>query len=393
MGASEPSAAAGTVRLRDLRPSTTPVEILARVVQVQRREFSRPAENRRQTYLSGLLSDGTATVRFVWWEPPHEDVERGIVLRATGVQVQEYQGRPELVFSFRTRVAPGSDAELPRVDSEEVAFVTIDQIRERQEGFRLEARVVRVNERTVTVGTEPRRLYEGLFADRTGIIGFTSWSDFALREGEAIRVAGTYVRPFRRRPQIVLDEHSVVTRCDGSDLPAPEAVLAARAETVAGLEKKGGSELATIEGGIVGVLPPSGLVYRCPSCRRAVSGGYCATHGQVEGVADLRSRLVVDDGTGAVTVNASGPETERLWGVSLDDAIHRLRKAPDPSLLEANVADEVVGKRVRVRGRIFPDDFGLNVYPEAVEEAKLDLIARAGELKARLLGGEPVGAP
>ena len=388
MALGESSGEPVTVRLKDLRPSQSPVEILARVVQAQRREYSRPADNRRRAYLSGLLSDGTATVRFVWWEPPGEEIERGTVLRATNVQVQEYQGRPELVFNFRTRVGPGSEAELPPVDSEDVPFRTIEGIREREEGFRLEARVARVSERKVQVGSEQRAVYEGLLADRTGVIGFSSWSDFGLKAGEAIRVAGVYVRPFRRRPQIVLDEHSIVSRCEGAGLPAPEEVLHPAPISIARLEAQGGGELATIEGIVVGLLPPSGLVYRCPTCRRAVSGGLCATHGTVRGVPDLRSRLVVDDGTGAVTVNADRPETEKLWGITLDEALERLRRSPDPSLLESNLADEVIGRRVRVEGRIFPDDFGLNVYPESVEGLRPDVGRAAEELADRLGVGQ-----
>ena len=387
MAGEEPNNAPAPVRLKDLRPSPTPVEILARVVQVQRREFSRPAENRRRTYLSGLLSDGSATVRFGWWEPPAEEIERGTVLRATPVQVQEYQGRPELIFNFRTRVAPASEAELPPVDSEEVPFRPIEQIREREEGFRLEARVVRVSERKVMVGSDQRLVYEGLLADSTGIIGFSSWSDFGLREGETIRIAGAYVRPFRRRPQMVLDERSIVTRCEATGLPSVEEALRPVPMTVAALEREGGRELAVIEGVVVGLLPPSGLIYRCPSCRRAVTGGVCATHGNVQGVADLRSRLVVDDGTGAVTVNAGREETEQLWGLTLDGALERLRHAPDASLLESSLADEVIGRRVRARGRIFPDDFGLNLYPEAVESVRVDLVQMSRQLQRRMEGG------
>lgn len=387
MVAGEPSKEPVPTRLKDLRPSTTPVEVLARVVQVQRREFSRPSDNRRRSYLSGLLSDGTATVRFVWWEPPTEEVERGTVLRATNVQVQEYQERPELVFNFRTRVGPASDAELPPVDSEEVPFRTIDQVHEREEGFRIEARVVRVAERKVTVGSEQRLVFEGLLADATGMIGFTSWGDFGLRPGEAIRVAGAYVRSFRRRPQMVLDEHSVVSRCEGAGLPSAESLVRPPPRTLARLESEGGSELASVEGVVVGVLPPSGLVYRCPTCRRPISGGLCATHGAVQGVPDLRSRLVVDDGTAALTVNAGREDTERLWGVTLDAALERLRRSPDPSLLEASLIDEVVGARVRVVGRVFPDDFGLNLYPEELTTVTPDLPATTERLAARLREG------
>ena len=91
-------------------------------------------------------------------------------------------------------------------------------------------------------------------------------------------------------------------------------------------------------------------------------------------------------------MNLDRPETERLWGVTLDDALDRLRRSPDPSLLESNLADEVVGRRIRVRGRIFPDDFGLNMYPEAVEPVRPDLARTVERLNGRWTGG-PRGAP
>ncbi|EQD54835.1 replication factor A, partial [mine drainage metagenome] len=106
--ATEPASPTDT-RLRDLRPTDAPVQILGRVVTVERREYTNTADGRRRPFLSGLLSDGTATVRFTWWEPPAEGVDRGTVLRAVNAQVREFRGRPEVSFGYRTRVAPASE--------------------------------------------------------------------------------------------------------------------------------------------------------------------------------------------------------------------------------------------------------------------------------------------
>lgn len=378
-----PSSEPAEVRLKDLRVSDVPVQIVARIVSVERREYSRPADGRRRSFLTGLLSDGTASVRFTWWEPPNDEVDRGTIIRAQNVQVREYQGRPEVSFSFRTRVAPAGPADLPKVDSEEVPFRTISELQSRSEGFRLEARVLRVGPKAVTVGAEQRQVYEGILGDGTGLVAFSSWSDFHLAPNEAIRIAGAYVRTFRGRPQLVLDETSIVARIDPGRLPPIEALLPSAPRSLARLEAAGGSESAVVEGLVVALLPPSGLVYRCPTCRRPVSGGLCSQHGAVKGVADLRARLVLDDGTSTVTLNVDRPMTESLWGVTLDEALERLRRSPDPSLLESSLADEVVGRRLRARGRVFPDDFGLNLYPESVERVGVELDERAKELRNR----------
>ena len=354
------------------------------MVTSERREVTRKSDGSRRPVLSGLLSDGTATVRFTWWDPPREGIERGVVLRAVGAEVREFRGRPEVTFGWRTRVGPASPAELPRVDGEEMPFRTVHDLRPSEEGFRVEVRVVRVQPKSVTVGTERRVVHEGLVADRTGAIALTAWSDFGLRAGEAVRVAGGYVRSFRGRPQLVLDERSTVARVEGTDLPEPGALLAAPPRTIAEVEDEGGGEAVAVEGLVVGLLPPSGIVFRCPTCHRSVKSGICRVHGQVDGQADLRARIVLDDGTGALTVHTSRPETERLWGVTLEEAQARLRSQPDPSVLEEQMLEALLGRRLRVRGVGTSDEFGITVVPESVERVDIDLDASAEELSARL---------
>jgi len=334
--------------------------------------------------MSGLLSDGTATVRFTWWDPPREGIERGVVIRAVGAEVREFRGRAEVTFGWKTRVGPASPAELPRVDADDVPFRTVRDVRPGEEGFRIELRVVRVAPKSVTVGTERRVVYEGLVADRTGAISLSSWSDFGLKAGEAVRLAGGYVRAFRGRPQLVLDERSIVVRIEGSDLPEPGQLLAAPPRSIAEVEDEGGGEAVAVEGLVVGLLPPSGIVFRCPTCQRTVRSGICRVHGQVDGRADLRARIVLDDGTGALTVNANRADTERLWGVTLEEAEARLRSQPDPSLIEEQILEALLGRRLRVRGAGTRDDFGVTLTPESIDRVDIDLEAAAEELSARL---------
>ena len=371
-------------RLRDLRAGSPPVEFVARIVTCERREVARKSDGSRRPIVSGLLSDGTATVRFTWWDPPREGIERGLVLRVVGAEVGEFRGRAEVTFSWRTRVGPASVAELPRVSPEELPFRTVRDLRPAEEGFRVEVRVVRIATKTVSVGEERRVVYEGLVADRTGAIALSAWSDFALKVGEAVRITGGYVRGFRRRPQLVLDERSTVVRIEGEDLPDPTQLLESPPRSIAEVEDEGGGEAVAVEGIVVGLLPPSGIVFRCPTCGRSVRSGICRVHGQVDGQADLRARIVLDDGTGALTVNANRSATEKLWGVTLDEAQARLRSQPDPTLIEEQILEALLGRRLRVRGPGTKDDFGVTISPESIERVDIDLDATAEELLARL---------
>jgi replication factor A1 len=377
------------VRLKDLAPSVSPVELIARIVMWERREVTRRSDGTRRPLVSGLLSDGTASVRFTWWDPPREGIERGTVVRAVGAEVREFRGRPEVTFTWRTRVGPASPAELPRVDGEDVPFRTVRELSPPMEGFRLEVRVVRTAPRGVTVGEERRVVHEGIVADRTGAIALSSWSDFGLAPGEAVRIAGAYVRGFRGRPQLVLDERASVVRIEGTDLPDPAELLRSPPRSIARVEDEGGGEALAVEGLVVGLLPPSGLVYRCPTCQRSVKNGLCRIHGQVEGQLDLRARIVLDDGTGALTVNAGRADTERLGGLTLEEARRRLREQPDPSLIEEEILERLLGSRLRVRGSGTRDDFGVTITPDSIERVDVDLDSSAEELAARLGAGGP----
>jgi replication factor A1 len=372
------------VRLRDLRPSGSPVEVIARVVSLERREVTRRSDGSRRPLLSGLLSDGTGTVRFTWWDPPRDGIERGTVLRAAGAEVREFRGKPELTFTWKTRVGPASAAELPPVREDDLPLRPVHGLTPPDEGFRVRVRVVKVQARSVTVGEERRVVHEGLIADASGSVAFSSWSDFQLHPGEAIQISAGYLRSFRGRTQVVMDERSSVARIDGAGLPDPAQFLRSPPRSIARVEDDGGGEALAVEGIVVGLLPPSGLVYRCPTCRRSVKSGICRVHGQVDGQADLRARIVLDDGTGALTVNAGREETERLWGVTLAEVRARLREQPDPSLIEEQILESLLGRRLRVRGLGTKDDFGITLTPESIEPVEVDLEAAASELTARL---------
>ncbi len=372
------------IRLRDLAGQTPPVHVVGRIVLLQRREVVRRSDGGRLPLLSGVLSDGTAGVRFTWWDPPREGIERGAILRVVGADTRVFRGRTELVFTWKTRVGPAGPAELPRVDSDEIPLRTIAELKTLDEGFRLEARVVRVAEKAVSVGEERRVVHEGVLADRTGQIAFSSWSDFGLVEGEAVRLSGAYIREFRRRRSVVLDERSAVARIDGEGLPELAGLLRAGPRTIADLEDEGGGEMVALEGLVVGLLPPSGLVHRCSTCRRIVTGGLCRVHGQVATTPDLRARLVVDDGTGGATVSAGRAATEKLWGTTLEEVRRRLQELPDPSVFEQELLEAVIGRRLTIRGAAVKDDFGLTIDPESIEPVEVDLASAAEELARRL---------
>ncbi len=366
MSPASPTSEASEVQLKDLRVGTPPVRILARVVSVDRRQVTRRSDGARRWVLSGLLSDGTATVRFTWWDPPAEGVERGLVLRAVNVLVREFRGTPELSIGWNSRVEPASEQELPSLNPEQLPLRGLADLAPRDEGFRLECRVAEVSARTVTVGTEQRVVYSGQLADGTGRLRFSAWVDFRLQPGEAVRIVGAYVRSFRGRPELTLDQRSHVERISGVALPAVSALAPVSIRGLGAVAASGGGEEVLVEGLVLALVSPSGVVSRCPNCQRVLQKGLCRLHGAREGVADLRARVVVDDGTGVATANLGREATEQISGRTLDGFLARLHQQPDPGALEEELRAELFGRRIRIRGSARVDDFGVSMFPSEI---------------------------
>jgi replication factor A1 len=354
------------VRLKDLRAGLPPVHVLGRVVTFSRKQVTGKNDGRKHAVLSGLLSDGTATVRFTWWDPPSEGIDRGTVLRAVNAQVREFRERAELSFGWSTRIQPASDLELPSPDAADLPLRTVKDLEPGAEAFRLEVRVPDVMERSVTVGEERRVIHSGHLADGTGSIPFTAWVDFHLKPGETVRIVGGYVRLFRGNPEVALDERSHVERISSQEVSPPPIPRVAH-HSLGSLESSGGGPEVETEGLVLALVSPSGVVERCPTCARVLQGNVCRIHGAVAGTPDLRLRIVLDDGTGVATVNLPRDLTEQLTGQSLNQFLDRLRRQPDVQGIERDLRDQLVARRLRVRGRARVDEFGLVLFPVACE--------------------------
>ena len=70
--------------------------------------------------------------------------------------------------------------------------------------------------------------------------------------------------------------------------------------------------------------------------------------------------------------------------MTLEEAQARLRQQPDPSLLEEQLLEALLGRRLRVRGVGTNDEFGVTLTPESIDRVDIDLDTAAEELGARI---------
>jgi replication factor A1 len=113
---------------------------------------------------------------------------------------------------------------------------------------------------------------------------------------------------------------------------------------------KVGTSTLTYSGAMVDIQTGSGLIKRCPECKRALIKGACQEHGKVKGEYDLRIKAVLDSGISTQDVLISRELTEGLVGLSLDSAIAMAADALDPDVVLDKLKHELVGRYYSVCG-------------------------------------------
>ena len=137
----------------------------------------------------------------------------------------------------------------------------------------------------------------GLLGDQTGVIKFTNWASSELpdmEEGKSYMLKNVVVNEWGGKAQIQLNRSSSIEELDED--------IEVRTSTF------------TYFGAMVDIQTGSGLIKRCPECKRALVKGACAEHGKVKGEYDLRIKAVLDSGTSTQDALINRELTEELVG-------------------------------------------------------------------------------
>ncbi|HYS74119.1 MAG TPA: hypothetical protein VEO96_09120 [Thermoplasmata archaeon] len=378
--------------IRELGPGEQSVNLLVRVVAVYEKEVT-PQGQEAKRILSGILGDPTATVPFTGWEPLPMPLAKGDVIRVQNAYTKEYRGQVQVNFGVRTVVGKEAPDALPEYKpaaglpyAGKPTPVRVVDLREGASNVAVTARILSVERREVEVDGAPKAVFSGVLADETGKTQFSAWKDFGLKEDEVLRIEGAYVKSWRGIPQVSFDERATITRLKADLLPPTSQLSLSPRMWIEDLAERGGGADVTVRGILIDLREGSGLVYRCPECRRVLRKGACRIHGEVKGEPDLRVKAVLDDGSGALTAVFDRELTEALLDKTLDACIAQAKEAMSTDVVRDELADVIVAQPVEVRGNVTSDDYGLMMIVESAKILKVDVQAEAREMLEGLEG-------
>ena len=178
----------------------------------------------------------------------------------------------------------------------------------------------------------------GLLGDETGTIKFTKWSKSdlpELEEGQSYSLRNVVTDEYQGRFSVKLNRTTTIEELD---------------EEIAV-----GDDSVEVEGALVDIQSGSGLIKRCPEedCTRVLQNGRCSEHGEVEGEFDLRIKGVLDDGEEVTEVIFDEEATERLTGITLEEAKEMAMDALDTTVVADEMRADILGRYYKVTGPTF----------------------------------------
>jgi len=237
--------------------------------------------------------------------------------------------------------------------------------------------ILEVNEREVNVEDETKKVFSGILADETGKAQFTSWHDFKIKKGDVLRITGGYVKSWKGIPQLTFDERAKVSKLDKNKISQNDLKLE-KIPMHKLIEKRGALDVE-VEGDVIEIRPGSGIIIRCSECNRTLQNGECSIHGKVEGITDLRLKLIVDDGTGSISTVIKKEITEKL----IDKSFEECKKTDEKDLLD-EFNKKLFAHKISIRGNALGDEFGTSIIARDAKRVDENIKEEAEKISEKI---------
>jgi len=357
-----------------LKPNQSSVKILGHIVAINPKDVTVKGENKKIFY--GILEDESGTIPFTSWT----DIEanKGDVVEISNAYTREWQGSVQLNIGDRVQVEKKDKDKLPKSAFEPKKY-NVEDLHSGIGRVEVNAKVLDINEREVEIDGKNKKVFSGIIADETGKAQFTAWNDFKIKKDDVIKISGGYIKSWKGIPQLTFDENAKVEKLDKKKILRKD--IKTELQPMFKLEEKRGALDVEVQGTVIDIRPGSGFVLRCPECNRVLQDGECTIHGKVDGQDDMRLKLVVDDGTGAVNAILNKDLTKEMLGKALSDI-----KKINEDEFEELVKEKVFAKKIKLKGNALSDRFGITFIPKKVEITDVDVKEETEKILENLEG-------
>ena len=334
----------------------------------------------------GRIADETGAIGFLSWES--FDHEVGSLLKIENAQVNVFRDTPEINIGSSSRIEIYHDSNF--ASAEDLVARSVCKIEDLRDGSRDVEVIVEIQKmiRRDFQGKdgESKSVWSGDVADPTGKCRTSMWEEppFDFESTPVIvRIKGARVRAWQGVPDITVDNNSQVEVLAaapwGEDVDLANNFVSVDLDELASGTSRVG---ISTQGKIVSIREDSGVIYRCPECRRVLRDGECATHGSQDGNMDVRLRLVLDNGKSTISLIINKSATESLIGMSQDEISSNISENGSMQFIQ-DLREKLLGRDLIANGRTIVDEQGAMLLSDDVKLIETDSVLAASELRSK----------
>ncbi|HOK28857.1 MAG TPA: hypothetical protein PLI21_07515, partial [Methanomassiliicoccaceae archaeon] len=312
--------ATGRKKVAELTGSEQSVDLLVKVLTVNSKTIDVGGVQKNIAY--GYVADESGRVPYTVWETENVQLRQGSTVVIHNAYTKEYKGAPQLNLGNRASVEESQETldVVAMPSSGGADEVKVADLADGMNYVVIAGRISRPERKEITVSGEERNVVTGVLSDETGSAEFTVWKDAELKDGDEVRIVGAYVKTWRGMPKLNLGDKAEIQILAKGTL-GDNAGIAPKPRTLEDVEQSGGGMDVVVRGTLLDVREGSGLIMRCPECRRVLQKSTCRVHGKVKGLDDLRIKAILDDGTSSMSVVFGKELTEKLLSMSIEEAV------------------------------------------------------------------------
>ncbi len=361
------------------------VTIVGRLMAVNAQTISKKDGSGDLDIIKGKVADSSGAIGFVSWS--EFDHEVGTLIRIEGASIRRFRDTPELNIGDRTKVEVFHDSNFADTNELEGASrLDISKLTDGSRDVSVVAQVIEWKERNFTNSDgEEKTLWGGEIIDPTGRCRMTAWNKLPIDAEKLpvfVSVSGARVRSWQGTPDITIDQADQVEILGSPPWDAIDASDHWVKHELGALVNGGSVNGVETEGCIVSVRADSGIIHRCPECRRVLRDHACNDHGAVEGVKDMRLRMVIDDGAQSASILLNGVSTEAYLGKDIDQVTSQIDDFGAETFVDGLRVD-LLGRSVTARGRCLVDEQGAMFLAEELEVSSTAPADQAKAVRAK----------
>ena len=334
----------------------------------------------------GRIADDSGAIGFLSWEPFEHEI--GSLLKIENAQIRVFRDTPEINIGGSSKIEIFHDSNF--ASAEDLVARSVSRIEDLRDGSR-DVEIVLEIQKMIKRDFqgrdgEAKSVWSGDVADPTGKCRCSIWSEppFDFESTPVVvRLKGVRVRAWQGIPDITVDNESQIEVLaaapwgDDVDL-ANNVVDVELSDLSSGASRVG----ISTTGNVISIREDSGIIKRCPECRRVLRDGECATHGAQEGETDVRLRVVLDDGKSTISLIINKSASESLIGMNQDQISSHIVENGTMSFVQ-ELRDLLLGKKLKASGRTIVDEQGAMLLSDDVELIEVDSVLAAAELRAK----------